>query len=428
MMPGGGRFGFFSSLEEKPKITRTLLIRVLGYGKPYLWQILGMFVLIILTTALNLITPLILRQLIDHILPDENIRGLVIAAIALLLIPLFTGILSVIQRRLNAQVGEGVIYDLRIALFAHLQRMSLRFFTNTKLGELMSRLNNDVIGAQNAISNTLVNILTNLIQGVAVLIVMLRLEWRLTLVSIAIMPLFMLAARQMAGKLRTVARQQMDQNAQMNAMMNETLNIGGAMLVKLFGRYSTEVKRFENRAAKVRDTGVKQAVIGAQFFIIIGLIAAVGTALMYGIGGYLVIIDTFTIGTIIALGTYLGILYSSLSGLVNAPVSFATSMVSFERVFEVIDLPLDIKQSPDAVKLPDVQGEIVFDHITFSYDLVDSSQLSYVKRYGLIQNVTAVLSGDDEDGTREKKPSNEKERPEFYDSEGQVQSSNRQQQ
>lgn len=412
MMHGGGRFGLFGSLEEKPKITRNLLMRVLSYGKPYTWQILIMFVLIILTTGLNLITPLILRQLIDHILPDGNTRGLAIAAIALLLIPLITGVISVGQRRLNAQVGEGVIYDLRIQLFAHLQRMSLRFFTNTKLGELMSRLNNDVIGAQNAISNTLVNILTNLIQGVAVLVVMLRLEWRLTLVCLAIMPLFMLAARQMAGKLRTVARQQMDLNAQMNAMMNETLNIGGAMLVKLFGRYSTEVKRFENRAAKVRDTGVKQAVLGAQFFIIIGLIAAVGTALMYGVGGYMVINDTFTIGTIIALGSYLGILYSALSGLVNAPVSFATSMVSFERVFEVIDLPLDIKTAPDSVKLSDVQGELVFDGVTFSYDGIENSQLSYVKRYGLIQNVTTVLSGDNEDGTREKNASHEKGHPE----------------
>lgn len=408
MMHGGGWFGIFSSLEEKPKITPSLLLRVIRYGKPYIWQILMMFVLIILTTGLNLITPLILRQLIDHILPEGNIRGLVIAAIALLVIPLITGVFSVVQRRLNAQIGEGVIFDLRLALFSHLQRMSLRFFTNTKLGELMSRLNNDVIGAQNAISNTLVTILTNLIQGIAVLIVMLQLEWRLTLLSIVILPLFMLAARQMAGKLRTVARLQMDQNAQMNAMMNETLNIGGAMLVKLFGRYTTEVKRFENRAAKVRDTGVKQAVLGAQFFIIIGLIAATGSALMYGVGGYLVInsSDTFTIGTIIALGSYLGILYSALTGLVNAPVSFATSMVSFERVFEVIDLPMDIQASPDAVKLPTVKGELVFDKVTFSYDAIESSQLSYVKRYGLMQNVTTVLSGDTEKDKPEKNAGN----------------------
>ena len=169
--------------------------------------------------------------------------------LVLLLIPLLGGAIGIIQRRLNAMVGEGVIYDLRVALYARLQRMSLHFFTNTKLGELMSRLNNDVVGAQNAISNTIVNIITNIIQAVAVLVVMLTLEWRLTLISIVILPLFILAARRMGVKLRDISRQQMEANAQMNATMNETLNIGGALLVKLFGRAVTEVKRFENRAA-----------------------------------------------------------------------------------------------------------------------------------------------------------------------------------
>ena len=245
---GGGWFSYLSSTGEKPKVTVGLLRRVMGYSRPYRWHLVGMLVLILFSTGLSLLTPLILRDLIDNTIPTGNLTRLVFLALALLLIPVFGGAIGIIQRRLNALVGEGVIYDLRVALYARLQRMSLHFFTNTRLGELMSRLNNDVVGAQNAISNTIVSIITNIIQAVAVLFVMLTLEWRLTLISIAILPLFILAARHMGERLRDVSRQQMEANAQMNATMNETLNIGGALLVKLFGRTATEVKRFENRA------------------------------------------------------------------------------------------------------------------------------------------------------------------------------------
>jgi ATP-binding cassette subfamily B protein len=289
-------------------------------------------------------------------------------------------------------VGEGVIYDLRVALFAHLQRMSLRFFTHTKVGEIMSRLNNDVIGAQNAISNTTVNIITNLVQGIVVFGVMFSLEWRLTLASVVILPLMLVAARQMGKKLREVARQAMEANAQMNAMMNETLNIGGALLVKLFGRAQTEVDRFNGRAVVVRDLGVRRAVLGASFFMITGLIGAIGTALVYGLGGYLVIQGDFTIGTIVAFGSYLGNLYGVLQGLANAPSEFATSVVSFERVFEVIDLPLDIAEKPGAHVMQAAKGELVFEEVTFKYEADEKNLLSEVRRYGM-QSITASLSG-----------------------------------
>jgi ATP-binding cassette subfamily B protein len=390
---GGGWFSFLSDSGEKPKVTAGLLKRVLGYSKPYRWQLVGMLVLILCSTGLTLLTPLILRNLIDVVIPSGNISRLIMLAVALLLIPAVGGGLGVFQRRLNAAVGEGVIYDLRVALYARLQRMSLHFFTNTRLGELMSRLNNDVVGAQNAISNTIVNIITSIIQAAAVLSVMLSLEWRLTLVSIIILPLFILAARHMGGRLRDVSRRQLEANAHMNATMNETLNIGGALLVKLFGRTITEVKRFENRAASVRDLGIQRALLGAIFFIIIGLVGAVGTALVYGIGGYLVIQKTFTIGTIVAFGAYMSSLYGALQGLTNAPVDFATSVVSFERVFEVIDLPHDIVEKPDARVLKDVQGELVFEHVSFKYDLAGTALLSDVKRYGRMDNITTALSG-----------------------------------
>jgi ATP-binding cassette subfamily B protein len=390
---GGGWFSFLSDSGEKPRVTIGLLRRVMGYSKPYRWQLAGMLLLILCSTGLTLLTPLILRSLIDKVIPTGNISQLILLAVALLLIPAAGGGLGVFQRRLNAAVGEGVIYDLRVALYARLQRMSLYFFTNTKLGELMSRLNNDVVGAQNAISNTIVNIITNIVQAAAVLTVMLSLEWRLTLISIIILPLFILAARHMGGRLRDISRRQLEANAQMNATMNETLNIGGALLVKLFGRAATEVRRFEGRAASVRDLGIQRALLGAIFFIIIGLVSAVGTALVYGIGGYLVIQKTFTIGTIVAFGAYMSSLYGALQGLTNAPVDFATSVVSFERVFEVIDLPQDIAERPDARVMKDVQGELNFEQVTFRYDQAGKGLLSDVKRYGRMDNVTAALSG-----------------------------------
>src|SRR5690349_14972 len=357
---GGGWFMYMRSGDEKPKVTRELLLRVLAYARGYWWHIAGMLVTILLTTGLSLLTPLIFRNMIDVVIPAKDTRRLILLGVALLAIPAVSGGINVIQRRLNAIVGEGVIYDLRSALFARLQRMSLRFFTNTKVGELMSRLNNDVVGAQNAISNTIVSIVTNLIEAIALLAVMFSLEWRLTLVSILIMPLIVVAARKLGYVLRDIARQAMETNAQMNAHMNETLNIGGALLVKLFGRAHEEEKRFRERAANVRNIGIRRAVTGSWFFVIIGLVSAVGTALVYGLGGYFVITDVFTVGTIVAFGSYLGQLYSALQGLAGAPVEFSTSMVSFERVFEIIDLPQDIIEKENAIVLQDVRGELEF--------------------------------------------------------------------
>jgi len=396
-----GMHGLINSPDEKPKITWPLLLRVLTYARPYRWSLIGMLLLILASTGLSLLSPLILRDLIDKTIPAKDINRLVWLALALLVIPTINGALSVVQRRLNSRVGEGVIYDLRLALYARLQRMSLRFFTNTKVGEMMSRLNNDVVGAQNAISSTIVGIITQIIQAAAVLGVMFTLEWRLTLISIVIMPLFILAARLLGEKLRDMARKQMEANAQMNAMSNETLNIGGALLVKLFGRRDLEVERFGQRAALVRDLGVQRALIGSSFMVIIGLISAVGSALVYGLGGYFVIIGFFSIGNIVAFGSYLGSLYGALQGLSNAPVEFATSMVSFERVFEVIDLPVDIAEQPDAADVHAVEGEIVFDEVSFKYETGDEHYLSNVHRYGSMDNVTAVLSGTRSDSDEE---------------------------
>ncbi len=391
-MHGGGWFAYMRSGDEKPKLTRELLGRVLSYARPYLGLIGGMLVMILLSTGVSLVSPLIFRTMIDQVLPQKDLNKLILLALALLLLPILNGLISVIQRRLNAAVGEGVTFDLRVALFARLQRMSLRFFTNTRVGELMSRLNNDVVGAQNAISNTIVNIITNIIEAIALLAVMLSLEWRLTLVSVLIMPLFIIAAQRLGKVLRDIARRSMELNAEMNAHMNETLNIGGALLIKLFGRALEETERFRERAGNVRDIGVRRAVIGSTFFMILGLVSAVGTALVYGLGGWYVIQGTFTIGTIVAFGAYLGQLYGTLQGLASAPVDFSTSMVSFERVFEVIDLPHDIPEKENAVVLQNVKGDLEFDNVNFNYSIDESKLLKGVKRYGRMEDVGAVLS------------------------------------
>jgi ATP-binding cassette subfamily B protein len=383
-----------NSPDERPEVTWGLLRRVLRYARPYRWWIVGMLTITLATTGLSLLTPLILRDLIDRTLPGRDLSRLIGLIIGLLAIPLLTGGLNVLQRQLNARVGEGVVYDLRSALFSHLQRMSLSFFTHTKVGELMSRLNNDVVGAQNAISNTFVSIVTSLIQAVVLLTVMFTLEWRLTLISIAILPLFLIAARHLGNRLRDIARMQLDFNAKMNAIMNELLNISGALLVKLFGRTAEEEERFKERAADVRDSGVRRAVTGTLFFVSVGLLSSIGMALVYGIGGYLVIQRTLTIGTIVALGAYLGNLYGALQSLTNAPVDFATSMVSFERVFEVLDLPLELAEKPAARVLQDVRGVLEFEDVTFRYTADEKGLLKDVRRFGQMQDIRAVLSGD----------------------------------
>ena len=387
---------YIHASDEKPRLSWQLVKRVLTYGKPYRWRIVGSLLSILAYTSVGLISPLILRHLIDYAIPEKDVNRLILAAIGLLILPIIRGFFQIITRRLTSQVGEGVIYDLRVSLYEHLQRMSLRFFTHTQLGELISRLNNDVVGAQTAISRTLVTLVTNFIEIVSVLIVMLTLEWRLTLMGIIILPLFIIAARRLGRVFREIAQRQMETNARMNATMNETLNIGGALLVKLFGRRESEVERFARRAGEVKFLGIQRATMGIVFMVIVHLLTAVGTALVYGVGGYLVILELFTLGTIVAFGDFLSRLYNSFQGFINAPVEFATSMVSFERVFEVLDLPVEIKEKENPIPLEQVKGEIEFRHVTFKYPNSREGLLNDVYRPYLLEKASGVLSEEDE--------------------------------
>ncbi|MFZ3071091.1 MAG: ABC transporter ATP-binding protein [Anaerolineaceae bacterium] len=359
--------GFMKAGDEKPTINRNVLKRVGQYAKPYRWGILGSLGAILVSTLLNLVSPLILRQLVDVAIPNRDVKLLIYCALGMLLVPLFNGLFQLIERYYSSRVGEGVIYDLRVALYDHFQKLSLRFFIHTPLGELISRLNNDVVDAQNAVNRTLVSMVTNLIQVVSVLAVMFTLEWRLTLISAVIVPLFVLAAQKLGKVLRKISRQQMEVNARMNSTLGETLNVGGALLIKLFGRRQDEVERFSARAKEVYDLGIKRATAARSFMVLLGVLMAIGSSLVYGLGGYMVIMDMFTIGTIIAFGTYLGQLYQAFQALVNAPVEFSTSLVSFERVFEVLDLEPDIQEPEHPETLNQVRGEISFENVTFKY-------------------------------------------------------------
>jgi ATP-binding cassette subfamily B protein len=348
-------------------------------------------------TLLSLVPPLLFRDLIDHALPQRDPARLNWLALGMIAVPLVNGMLGVVQRWLGAQVGEGIISDLRTSLFAHLQRMSLRFFTNTRTGEMMSRLNNDVVGAQRAVSSTMVDIVSNVVSLVSVLALMLSLEWRLTLLAVALLPVFIFPARRVGRLLRGVIRKQMTLNAEMNALMNETLNVSGALLVKLFGRADDENRRMMEHAHGVRDAGVRQALISRWFFMGLSLASAAGTALVFWVGGNLVLSGAFTIGTVVAFSSYLGQLYGPLTSLTNSRLEFATSLVSFERVFEVLDLPLEIEERPGAVDLGHVTGEVRFEGVCFQYGdgpgATTPAGLADVNRFG--QHRVARIFGSD---------------------------------
>ena len=369
-MHDGGWWSFirYDEKQDRPEVSWALIRRAATYGRPYAAGIAVMLGVILVISGLNLIPPLLTRTLIDTAIPQGDRRLLATLALGIIAVPLATGLLGVVQRYFNATIGEGVIFDLRVALFAHLQRMSLRFFTNTKTGELMSRLNNDVGGAQRAVTGTIVDLITNLVTLAMTLTIMLRLEWRLTLLAVAVLPLFLIPARLLGRRVRAVVREQMTLNSEMNAMMNETLNVSGALLVKLFGRIGDEVGRFSQRAWRVRHAGVRQAFLMRWFFLLVSLVSAVGAALVFFVGGLLVMNEAgFTVGMIVAFTAYLGMLYGPLSALSNARMDFATSMVSFERVFEVLDLPVEIAERPDAERLEGAWGHVRFEGVSFSY-------------------------------------------------------------
>jgi ATP-binding cassette, subfamily B, bacterial len=380
---GGGWFNYlqYDEDQDRPEIDRALLRRVWGYGIPYRGLLAGVLVTVIVIAGLQVVPPLLIREIVDVAIPEGDLGALTLLGLGMLAVPLVSALVGIAQRYWSARAGEGIIFDLRCQLFDHLERMSLRFFTATKTGELMSRLNNDVVGAQQAITGTFVSILSNLVSVVVILFVMVRADWRLTALAVAALPLFVVPARRVARLLRRVTEQQMEHNAAMSSIMQEAFNVSGALLVKLFGRRDHESARFAHEAGMVRDLGVRRAMIGRWFFAALGLVAAVGTAAVFWVGGWLVIRGDLTLGTVIMFSTLLAQLYGPLSAISNTRVEFATSLVSFERVFEVLDLETDLPERADAVAMSEVRGEVEFDRVRFRYRGEGPEGLEQVKRF-----------------------------------------------
>jgi ATP-binding cassette subfamily B protein len=365
----------YDESKGQPQVSRQLLGRVLDYARPY-WRSLALMLTAIgVTSLIGLVPPLLYRDLIDNVLPNRDFARLNLLALGMIGIPLVSGLIGVGQRYLSARVGEGIIWDLRQSMYDHLQRMSLRFFTHTRSGEIVSRFNNDVVGAQSAVTGTLPDIVSNGITLVSTLAVMMTIEWRLALLSVAVLPLFLLPARRVGDILRRIRRQSMQYNADMSSIITETLSINGALLVKTFGRQRQEVARFSETSRKVRDTGVRQALVGRWFFLGLGIASAIGTALIYWVGGYQVLREAMTVGTIVAFASYLTRLYGPISSLSNVQVQFAQSMVSFERVFEYLHLPVEIEDHPGAIRLERVDGYVRFEDVSFSYLAEDELQV-----------------------------------------------------
>jgi ATP-binding cassette subfamily B protein len=361
MMPGD------ADAVKGRKIDRTSMSRVWVFASPYKTAIIGFLLSIIFASAVGLVPPFVFRAIIDDAIPSGNRGRIWFLAMLAVGAALFDAFLAITQRWYSARIGEGLIYDLRVALFDKVQRMPVAFFTRTQTGSLISRLNNDVVGAQSAVTSTLGSVVSNVVVLVMTLGAMFTLEWRLTLLSLIVLPVFVIPAKRVGQRLQIIAREQMDLNAQMNTQMNERFNVSGALLVKLFGRHQGEVNAFSGRAERVRDIGILSALYGRVFFVALGLVGALGAVAIYGIGAQLVVSGDISDGTLVALATLVARVYQPLTGLTNARVDLLTSFVSFDRVFEVLDAPVSIVDKPGAIDLVNPRGRIEFDHVTFRY-------------------------------------------------------------
>ncbi|MEY4633376.1 MAG: hypothetical protein RLZ18_748 [Actinomycetota bacterium] len=364
------------------RVKRESLRRVWRFAEPYRWKIIGFLGAIVAAAMLGLAPPLLFRSILDKAIPNKDGGLITTLAIVLVVAALGDAALAITQRWLSASIGEGLIFDLRVALFDKVQQMPIAFFTRTQTGALTSRLNNDVIGAQNAVTSTLGSVVSNIVVLLTTLSVMIALEWRLTLLALVVLPLFIAPAKRVGMKLGGLAQRQMEYNAEMNTQMSERFNVAGAMIVKLFGRRQREVETFAGRAAGVRDMGIKSALYGRVFFVALGLVGAMSAAAIYGIGAHLVLSDTITPGTLVAMASLVQRIYQPLTGLTNARVEVMTALVSFDRVFEVLDAPVAIFDRPGAIDLVDPRGEIEFDNVVFHYPEAASVSIASLETPG----------------------------------------------
>ena len=371
----------FRSITADPSVKETKLKpgtvkRILSYGRPYRRYLIFFLATVVVDAFLIVSTPLLLRKLIDDgVLPKDT--GLVTQlALAVGVLAILDAVMNVIGRWFSARIGEGLIYDLRSEVFAHVQKQSIAFFTRTQTGALISRINSDVMGAQQAFTATLSGIVSNVISLTLVTIAMLFLSWQITLFSLALLPLFLLPTKWVGRKIQSLTRESFEVNAQMSSTMTERFNVSGALLVALYGKNSTEKEFFRSRARKVADIGIQLALLNRLFFIALTSVAAIATAFAYGIGGHLAISGSITVGTMIAITALLARLYGPLTALSNIRIDVMTSLVSFERVFEVLDLKPMVESKSGAIELAASKPKVEFKNVNFSYPKADEISLA----------------------------------------------------
>ncbi|HEU0239939.1 MAG TPA: ABC transporter ATP-binding protein, partial [Micromonosporaceae bacterium] len=373
---GHSGWGMLQSIRRKEQLrnrtlTRGTARRVLAFARPFRRDIAVFLVAIVFDAAIGVATPVLAGRVINTITRGGPDAAGAVIRIALLIgaLAIVDALLSLAQRWYSARIGEGSIYRLRTQVYDHVQRMPLQFFTRTQTGALVSRLNNDVVGAQQALTSTLSGIVSNVIQLVLTAAVMFSLSWQITLLSLAMLPLFVLPARRVGRRLATITRESYQLDASMNATVTERFGVAGALLVKLFGRPDDEAARFAQRADRVRDIGIQQAMFSRTFFVSMLLVASLAQALTYGLGGWLAVTGRggASAGTVVTLALLLTRLYGPLTQLSNVRVDVMSALVSFERVFEILDLAPAIAEKPDAVAVPRGAGRIEFRDVSFRY-------------------------------------------------------------
>ncbi|MGP0019336.1 MAG: ABC transporter ATP-binding protein [Candidatus Sulfotelmatobacter sp.] len=367
----------------KQKVKAGTAKRTLRFAAPYA-RLLALFLLVVIVDAtIGIVNPLIFRQIINNGILKGNSALIIHLACVVAVLGLFDGALGMTQTYLSSRIGAGIVLSLRTKLFGHIQQMPLAFFTRAQTGGLVSRLNNDVGGARTAFTDILSNVVGNLITVALILGAMFVLSWRITLAALVLLPLFVLPARFWGRKLQSITRESFDLTASMNNLMVERFNVAGALLAKLFGRPQNEARSFEEKATRVSDIGVKAALYGRLFFTALLVMATCASAVVYGWGGVLAVRHLLDVGTVVALVSYLARLYAPLLGLSNVQVSIMTALVSFERVFEVLDLPPMISEKPNAVAIPSGPARISFDHVSFRYPSAAEVSLASLESIGV---------------------------------------------
>jgi ATP-binding cassette subfamily B protein len=394
---GGGAAGFGGAMRQMRRdtavlhqeITKGTAKRMFRFARPYRSILIFFLVLIVVDAVIGVVNPLLFRDIINNGILGHHSSLIVTLALVAAGLALAGAGLSIAERWVSAKVGEGLIFDMRSQVFGHIQKMPIAFFTRTQTGALISRLNNDVLGAQQAFTDILSSVVSNLVSVALVLVVMFFLSWQITLISLVILPVFVIPAKRVGRKLSSITRESYGLNAQMNTTMTERFNVSGALLVKLFGRPTDEISTFEAKAGRVRDIGVTQAMYARIFIAALTLTASLATALVYGWGGVQAVDGRLSVGTVVALAAYLTRLYGPLTALSNVQVDVMTALVSFDRVFEILDLPPMIDEKPGAQPIPPGPAKVEFSHVDFRYPSAEEVSLASLESVAVLDTTVS---------------------------------------